>query len=151
VKLDLQIRNESVRKRLYDKAGLQALAEHVLVEEGEKGRLELSLLFCDDPFIKELNRTYRGVDTPTDVLSFPQEEPEGSRSAPLGDVVISLETVERRCAGDRAAMRDEVRLLFVHGLLHLLGYDHGTSREREDMAARQARYLGVPVDAAWLD
>lgn len=150
--LELQIRNDSTRKRLYARSDLQTLAEAVLRAEGEKGRLELSLLFCDDGFIRELNRDWRGIDAPTDVLSFPQEEPDpGRRSAPLGDIVISLETVERRCAGDRAAMRREVRLLFVHGLLHLLGYDHATARQRREMAARQAQHLGIPVEAAWLE
>ncbi len=151
VRVDLQIRNLSARKRLYATARLRDLAERLCADEGVEGTAEVSVVFCDDPFIRDLNARYRGVDAATDVLSFPQEEPEPGQTALLGDIVISLETVERRCAGDRAAMRDEVRLLFVHGLLHLFGYDHATARTRQEMARRQAHYLGVPLEAGWLD
>ncbi|MDX9973109.1 MAG: rRNA maturation RNase YbeY [FCB group bacterium] len=147
--VDLQVRNSSTRKRVYRRVELQALAEHVCTEEGAGPRAEVSLLFCDDAFIATLNRDFRHEDHATDVLSFPQPNLPAGDTVLLGDIVISLETVETRCAGDRAAMREEIRLLFCHGLLHLLGYDHDTDDAREDMTARQARYLGVPADAAW--
>ena len=67
----------------------------------------------------------------------------------LGDIVISLETVEARCAGDLPATREEVRLLFCHGLLHLLGFVHDTKSQRARMQAKQAKYLGVAESAAW--
>ena len=153
MKVRLAIRNESARKRLYRSDELSALAERICTGEmGPGGRMvmEVSLLLCDDGFMGELNERYRGVKGPTDVLSFEQEGPETGMTRLLGDIIVSLETVERRCGGDRRAMRAEVRLLFCHGMLHLLGYDHEKAPEREEMAARQALYLGVEPEAAWL-
>jgi probable rRNA maturation factor len=148
-RVDLQVRNTSTRKRVYRRVELQALAEQVCTDEGAGPRAEVSLLFCDDAFIATLNRDFRHEDHATDVLSFPQPNLPAGDTVLLGDIVISLETVEVRCGGERAAMREELRLLFCHGLLHLLGYDHDTAQARKDMVARQARYLGVAPDAAW--
>ena len=146
--IHLMARNRSVRKGLYRSDVLRRLAERVCQGEGFKREAEVSVLLCDDPFISELNRKYRRRASPTDVLAFAQAPgsalPAGHREV-LGDVVISLETVERRCGGDRAAMRDEIRLLFCHGLLHLLGRTHDTAGRRDRMLAKQAEYLGVPL------
>lgn len=150
IHISLQTRNESSRKGLYRTDALRRLAGRVLQGEGAAGEFELSVLFCDDPFIAELNKTYRKKRGPTDVLSFdqePSETPAGARV--LGDIVISLETVERFCAGDPEAMRAEVRLLFCHGLLHLLGHEHGTTEGRRTMQERQAGHLGVSPELAW--
>ena len=150
----LLIRNESERKRLYRRDSLGRLAERICAGEGFRKDAELGLMLCDDPFITELNRTYRRKDAATDVLAFglaqsPESVPARLPYSVLGDIVISLETVERRCAGDRAAMRKEVELLFCHGLLHLLGYEHGDARQRKRMAARQAEYLDLSIEAVW--
>ncbi|MBI2425167.1 MAG: rRNA maturation RNase YbeY [Candidatus Hydrogenedentes bacterium] len=154
----MAIRNESTRRWLYRRDALQAIAGRIAEGEGllpkrKKGLvqgLEVSLLFCDDAFIRELNRQYRDVDKPTDVLSFGQDGQSGAVTRSLGDIVISLETVERRNGSDRAAMRDEVQLLFCHGMLHLAGHDHRTRIERERMHHLQAVYLKRNLDAAWL-
>lgn len=117
---------------------------------------EISLLLTDDDEIQELNAAWREVDGPTDVLSFPLYEPSELPSEPaaLGDIIISLtyarglvdtEEHRRRVAetlGVAAAelawsLADEVAFLFVHGLLHLLGYDHGTPEEEEEMRAME--------------
>lgn len=146
----VSIRNESSRKRLYSGAALRRLAEKICVGEGVPGEAEVSLLFCDDEFIQDLNRRYRRKNEPTDVLSFAADTegfPIGA--VVLGDIVISLETVEHLHAGDRAAMRGEINLLFCHGMLHLLGYTHNKSAEKRVMAAKQALYLGLSPDAAW--
>jgi probable rRNA maturation factor len=148
----LLIRNDSARKRLYRRDVLQRLADRIWSGErpGAECVAELSVLFCDDAFIEELNRVYRKKAEPTDVLSFGQKGPGGPENRTvLGDIVISLETVEGRYPGDRAAVRSEVRLLFCHGMLHLLDHEHSTAPARELMAAKQALYLGVPMDAAW--
>jgi len=153
--IEIIISNQSARKRLYRRDVLTRIAEGLCAEEGITGALELSVLFCDDAFIQDLNKQYRDIDRPTDVLSFSQDGPELGGRRILGDIVISLETVENRFAdvsnpADRAAaMRNEVRLLFCHGMLHLLGYDHATAEDRARMAARQAHALGIPMDAAW--
>ena len=95
---------------------------------------ELSIVLCDDAFIHALNRDYRGVDAPTDVLSFSMRE--GEESDPddpvLGDVIISVETAARQAAAAGHDLSHEIRHLLVHGILHLLGHDH----EDDDEAAR---------------
>lgn len=145
----LQIQNESERKRLYRRPALQQLAEKVCAGEGLSGDVEISLLLCDDAQIQALNRTYRHKNKPTDVLSFAQDISDLPGARVLGDIVISLETVEQYCEGVHAAMVAEVRLLFCHGLLHLLGYDHPTQEEQDRMNEKQAEYLGVQKEAAW--
>lgn len=146
------IRNESERKGLFRQDVLLRIATRVCSEEEQaKPGAEVSLLFCDDPFITQLNRQYRNKRGPTDVLSFAQEHALFHGSHVLGDIVISLETVERNCEFDKEAMRREVRLLFCHGLLHLLGHEHGTAEGKATMIAKQALYLGVQPSQAWRD
>ena len=148
VAISVDIRNESQVKRLYRRDVIERLAERVCAGEGVKGDAELSVLFCDDDLIHELNNTYRKKDKPTDVLSFAQEESAGNLRI-LGDIVISLETVQARFPGDAAAQRQEVRLLFCHGLLHLLGHTHDNAKSQNAMAQKQAEYLDLPLGAAW--
>lgn len=147
--IHLRVRNESRRKRLFRRDTLTLLAERIYDEEGIKDPVELSVLFCDDAFISELNRTYCGKSGPTDVLSFSQKKHRFSGARVLGDIVISLESVERFCGNDPAAARSEVLLLFCHGFLHLLGYDHATQSGRKAMQDRQARYLHLQEAKAW--
>ena len=147
--VNLYVRNESACKRLCQRRGLQRIAQRVCEGEGVRDDVEVSVLLCGDAFIQSLNREYRGTDRPTDVLAFAQDAAPGRGAVCLGDIVISLETVGRNCAGDRAVMRDEVRLLLCHGLLHLLGHDHATGRDRKQMAAKQALYLGLGSGDAW--
>lgn len=149
----LEVRNTSRVKGCCRRDNLRRIAQRVCAGEGRAGEAELSLLLCDDAFITGLNRTYRGKNRATDVLSFAQEEGVAGPDAAvvLGDIVISLETVARFCGNDAAAMRDEVRLLFCHGLLHLLGHHHANPAQRRDMQEKQARYLGLDNDAAWRD
>lgn len=145
----LDIQNLSAVKRLYNAQRLLALAERVCLGEGIKKDVELSLLFCDDAYIQELNCRYRGKNEPTDVLSFEQEAPEHTDRRLLGDIVISLETVQRYCNDDRDAMRREMLLLFCHGLLHLLGHDHRKVSERTLMQQKQAQYLDRELGKVW--
>lgn len=153
MKLNVLLRNESSRKGLYRADVLKRLARRVCEGEGVTQNAELSVLFCDDAAIRDLNRRYRGKNEATDVLSFGQlaevgEAPD-EKELVLGDIVISLETVEHRCPGDRQAMRDEVRLLFCHGLLHLLGCAHQSAAERNAMRTKQAGYLQIDAGSAW--
>jgi probable rRNA maturation factor len=154
----LVVRNDSRLKGLYRTNDLQRLAQHVCDGERYSRDAELSLLLCDDALISRLNRTYRKKRGPTDVLSFgcraPRSRPlraqDGASFSVLGDIVISLETVEARCTGNRAAMRGEIRLLFCHGLLHLLGFVHDTKSQRARMQAKQAHYLDIGEKEAWI-
>ena len=104
----------------------------------------------DDAAIRDLNRTYRGVDAPTDVLAFPMREGRFGLLSPelLGDVVISAETAARQAPA--GGLRGELALLLVHGILHLVGYDHHTSAARRRMWRKQEALLadcGVAVPA----
>lgn len=134
---------------------LEAVAAHLLRAFGlEDG--ELSVVLCDDAFITPLNRDWRGKDRPTDVLSFAQRE--GEEADPddpvLGDVIISLETAARQAEERGHSLDHEARVLLVHGVLHLLGYDHEEDEEAEEMEALERDLLaelpalvGLPSEA----
>lgn len=94
---------------------------------------ELSLVLCSDAHIKFLNSMWRGVDSATDVLSFQQAN---SDNVVLGDVVISVDTANEQALENNYALRDEVRILLVHGVLHLLGYDHEGKKEGDWLLVR---------------
>ncbi|MGI4789259.1 MAG: rRNA maturation RNase YbeY [Janthinobacterium lividum] len=108
-------------------APLAVLLQH----EAVPGDPEISLVFCDDPFIQSLNAEYRGKNKPTDVLSFAQDDPEL-----LGDIIISLPTATRQAEAARWPLENEITLLGVHGLLHLLGYDDETEAGAWEMQRR---------------
>ena len=102
--------------------------------------VELSLLFVDDIQIRELNRRYLRRDKPTNVLAFPMKEGEFSTLHPylLGDLVISAETASRQSKRFGLSKTDMVTFLMIHGILHLLGYEHeGTRRGSREMTTKQ--------------
>jgi probable rRNA maturation factor len=101
---------------------------------------EVSLLFCDDVAIRELNRQFRGQDKPTNVLSFPGPEPIES-AVLLGDIAIAHETVAREALEQGKSLEEHCRHMIVHGFLHLLGYDHEDDEEAEAMEAMEIRIL----------
>lgn len=102
---------------------------------------EISVLLCDDAKISTLNRQWRGFDKPTNVLSFPA--PGEHESLPLGDIAVAFETCEREARADKKIFDDHVTHLVVHGVLHLLGYDHETETEAEEMEDTERRILGT--------
>jgi len=101
----------------------------------------LSILIVNDAQIREINRDYLGKDRPTNVISFAMQEGEGEGIQPdlLGDVVISAETAARDAAEAGTSFESELYFLLLHGVLHLLGYDHerGTAAEAEKMEAKE--------------
>ena len=110
--------------------------------EGRTQPIEVSLRLCDDAEIRALNCQWRGKDQPTDVLSFPQfEAPLPSWAPTLGDVVISVETAARQAREQGHSLSDELVILFTHGMLHLLGFDHHTAEDRDKMVAAETRIL----------
>lgn len=131
-----------------DAHALERVATRALQAEGVTAPAELSIVFVDDAAIQVLNRDYRDTDAPTDVLSFAQAEgdafaaPEGV-ARHLGDVVVSAETARRQAAEHGIAVADEVAHLVVHGILHLLGYDHEAPDEDAAMRAREDAILGT--------
>jgi probable rRNA maturation factor len=127
--------------RPIDRAGLSALAGDVLRAEGID-RAELSLSFVTDDEIADLHERFMDEPGPTDVLSFPLDEADEDGVRLLGDVVVAPAVAARDRPNDPEG---EIRLLVVHGILHLLGYDHHEGEERARMWERQERYSGVRV------
>ncbi|MBI2938951.1 MAG: rRNA maturation RNase YbeY [Chloroflexi bacterium] len=126
---------------------LEQSIRRVLTAEGVGGLVEIGLTVTDDDGIRALNREYRGLDAPTDVLSFPLEGGTGEFVTPagqarqLGDVVISYPRAEAQ-AGEYGHSRErELAYLAVHGVLHLLGYDHETEADRARMREREEAAL----------
>jgi probable rRNA maturation factor len=137
------------------------LAEAVLADEGVRGETEVSLLFVDESAISDLNARFLGKDGATDVLAFPiDEEPAESGRSPdsggtgpgftvepeevptlLGDVVICPAVAHRNAPGHAGNYEDEIALLVVHGLLHLLGLDHDDPDEADAMEAKERALL----------
>ena len=122
---------------------LTQLARETLLAEGHK-QVELSLSFVDDDEMARLHERYMREAGPTDVLTFQLDDDDVDESGVrvLGDVVVCPAVAARNNPDDPHA---ELRLLVVHGVLHVLGYDHEDDGERAEMWARQERYSGVPV------
>lgn len=93
---------------------------------------EVSLLFTDDSAMQDLNRRWRGMDRPTNVLSFPQAVTRGAPGL-LGDIILAAETVKREAALAEKPLEDHMAHLIIHGFLHLLGYDHEAEADAEKM------------------
>jgi len=150
-------------ERAIDIARWVKLAYDVLGEQGVKEDVEVSLLFVDEPTIAELRERFLGEPGPTDVLAFPIDEepepggrsPDGGGTGPggglpseesdmprlLGDVVVCPSVAARNATEHGVSLDDEVALLVVHGLLHLLGMDHGQDEEAETMEQREQELL----------
>lgn len=116
----------------------RAVSETLIAHNSEN--CEVSVLLTDDPYMTRLNREYREIDGPTDVLAFAMRDGEDNNvlnTNILGDVVISLETAERQAKEETHSLEEEVTFLTVHGVLHLLGYDHQTHNEATVMFEKQ--------------
>lgn len=120
------------------RAAVEMVGQLYGVENGE-----VSVTLTNNAYIHTLNKEYRGIDRPTDVLSFAlneSEEPEmldGPEVNVLGDLIISVERAEEQAADYGHSLRREVAFLTVHGMLHLLGYDHMEEDERAEMEEEQ--------------
>jgi probable rRNA maturation factor len=138
----------------------ETLARKVLEAEGVSGDVELALLFVDEPTMAELNQRFMGHEGPTDVLAFPIDDddvmigrsPDGSSSGPdrgpvddipllLGDVVVCPAVAARNAPSHAGTYDDEIALLVVHGILHVLGMDHADPEETTVMQARERELL----------
>ena len=142
--LNFDYRAEDVRD-LFDMNELAAL---VVEREGKPPSSEVSISFVTDEAMRALNRDYRGIDRPTDVLSFECDNLEdGFANAPeggpyeLGDIVIAVDVAFRQAPEYGLSFADEVSLLVTHGLLHLCGYDHVEEGEARAMEARERELL----------
>jgi probable rRNA maturation factor len=144
-----------------DVARWEALARNVLQHEGVRGQAELALLFVDEATMAELNGTFMGQQGPTDVLAFPIDaddeigvgrSPDGSTTGPdrdppsdlpmlLGDVVVCPAVAARNAPTHAGTYDDELALLIVHGILHVLGHDHAEPEETTRMQSRERDLL----------
>jgi probable rRNA maturation factor len=132
-----------------DEAELAVIARRavdgVLAEIGAapSTRSELSVVFTDDAHIRSLNAGWRGKDRPTNVLSFPAFPASAGEALPpmLGDVVLAAETLAAEARNEGKPLADHMMHLIVHGILHLIGYDHETDAEAEEMEQAEQRIL----------
>ncbi len=161
--------NEEYLPLLDEQDLIRAAKAALVVEEMAGEQIELSIAISDDEEVREMNRTYRGVDKTTDVLSFSAEEepewgvrspvedqlahddeqgedeeahvfklpPEAPQSRYLGDIIISYPQAERQAADFNNSPAREVQELIIHGVFHLLGYDHEIESDREFMRAKE--------------
>ena len=126
------------------------IAQHVLRAEGISPPIEMSMVFTDSETVRRLNRDYRGVDAPTDVIAFymlPQQETETSFIPPpdetthLGEIIISCPQAIEQAREQGHSTKQELALLIIHGILHLLGYDHEKAEDAAKMRPREKELL----------
>jgi probable rRNA maturation factor len=148
--MDIQVNyeygGEAVRRAL----DVEALTRFVIEQEEKPDSTEVSISFVTDEAIHELNREYRGIDRPTDVLSFECDNldddfaPAGfDEPYELGDIVIAVDIAQRQAPEYGLSFPDELSLLITHGLLHLCGYDHMEEDEALEMEARESELLSA--------
>ena len=148
--VSLEVDDEVVGR--VDAASLATMIDRVMAEDTVADGSGLTLVLTDDSLLHELNLRHRDVDAATDVLSFPAEEgepfpqPEGETPY-LGDIVVSVESVERQASEAGLTATDELAHVVLHGLLHLLGYDHEEADEEAVMKAREEAVLGAGIHA----
>ena len=131
----LKMNQDLVKKRA------ETAVQYLHVED--KG---LSLKICNDREMQQLNKTYRRIDRATDVLSFPLPfiDPQSDEEY-LGDIVISFPTAKKQAKEHEQTIEDELTFLFLHGLLHLLGYDHENTKEEKEMFALQEQLFAKVI------
>ena len=149
IEIAISLRDSAWSTVLPDAAAVarRAAAAAVQAAEDLPGSVELGVVLADDSFVRTLNRTYRGQDRATDVLSFPIHErpcdarPQAGQPLMLGDVVLARETVQRDSASPGVSLADQVSHLVVHGVFHLLGHDHDEPVAERRMRALESRTL----------
>ena len=146
--VDFKDEQEIFDVRVAMKAIVRKAIFNTLNYEGFDKDVEVSVTFTDNEKIKELNAKYRNKDSATDVLSFPMfasmDEMEYMDTVPLGDIVISLEKAKEQAHNFYHGSYHELAFLSIHSTLHLLGYDHETSKEdEEDMFRRQKEIMEI--------
>jgi probable rRNA maturation factor len=129
-------------RKLLDKSNLEMAASETLLVMGYANLLSVVVKFTGDRQIQKLNKSYRGIDKATDVLSFENEytDPENGEHY-LGDIIISLDTASTQAETHGNSLQHELEMLLVHGVLHLSGHGHGTKKDRERMSILQDQVL----------
>lgn len=126
---------------------VKKVAKEALRYEGFSDNCEISFSLVDNEEIHEINKKYRGIDRPTDVLSFPlidfenEEVPDDSNTIALGDIIISIDKLKEQSEAYNHSFERELGFLTAHSMLHLLGYDHMTEPEEKVMFKKQEEIL----------
>ena len=148
---EIEVSVEEKLQGLVDEGWAKKIARRVLKAEGVTTPYEVSLVFTDSETVQRLNRDYRGVDRPTDVLAFymlTQKEANSFFALPpdgvlrLGEVIISYPQAAEQAKEQGHSVEQELALLIIHGILHLLGYDHEQPEEEKRMRGREEELLG---------
>ena len=142
---------ESVAPPTEAESVVRAAIDATLTYEQFGAGAEVSVTFCNDAYIQELNRQYRDKDTPTDVLSFPifdtdEEDAVVEETLPLGDIVLNLDRAALQGAELGHSLLRELAFLTVHSTLHLLGYDHERSAEEDEEMCRKQRNIMTTLE-----
>jgi probable rRNA maturation factor len=136
---------QNLTKARIDKKFLEKVSEKTLKIAGAKQKTEISLVIVSNKKIKELNKKYRGIDQATDVLSFGKtkkffiEPPD--KILHLGEIFISYQKAKTQAIQHRHSIKKEIAFLFIHGILHLLGYDHARKNETKEMKDLEDKIL----------
>ena len=147
---EIEISVEEKFRGRVDQGWVERIAQTVLKAEGVAHPYEVSMVFTDSETVQQLNRDYRGMDEPTDVLAFymlPQGEGDDSFALPpdevtrLGEVIISYPQAIEQAREQGHSPERELALLIIHGILHLLGYDHEEPEEEDEMRKREKELL----------
>jgi len=131
----------------FPSAQIKRAVQRTLKHQNELPGMNLSVVLTDSRRLRKLNRDYLGIDAPTDVLSFPASESDGSETDPetgaryLGDILISVPYAAKSARLAGHPLEAELQLLVVHGVLHLLGHDHARPREKARMWKAQREIL----------
>jgi probable rRNA maturation factor len=150
MKEQIGIHVEGEFRGLVDSRRVKRIAKRVLKAEGVAPPYEVSLVFTDSEAVRQLNRDYRGVDKPTDVLAFymlPQKKADSSFALPpdgvtrLGEVIISYPQAAEQAKEQGHSPERELALLIIHGILHLLDYDHEEPEEESEMREKERELL----------
>ena len=133
----------NLSKKKLDTSILKKLGKQILKEEGISREEHINCVFINNRHIKQLNRKYKGINSPTDVLAFSFTKGEGSeyRRDMFGDIFISVEMAVDNAERFNQCFTEELKLLFVHGMLHLLGYNDESKKDKEKMRSKENHFL----------
>jgi probable rRNA maturation factor len=152
--MEINILFDNGLEECLDRGWIQGIAEQALSAQGAEPSVEMGLVIASRERVQELNKTYLGKDEPTDVLAFamlpePSAEQESSFATPpdgikhLGEVIICYPQAVKQAGEHLHSIKKEMAILIIHGVLHLLGYDHGEPEPARQMAAREAAILKI--------
>jgi len=145
--MEILIKNQQKIAKIYRRR-IREIIKNIIQYLKVDEKTEISILFTDDKFIKSLNKKYRGINKSTDVLTFNLEEgdlifPEVDKNKLLGDIVVSVETAQRQANNLNHNLEKELAILLIHGLLHLIGYDHEEDRDNKIMQVKENEILNT--------